>query len=334
MFTPAMSTQREVQSFGNKGAKIAIVGDYTDAFDKKSLRPFSGPGGSVLEQCLHAAGLIRGECYMTNMVKLYTNPAQVVDDKKKRPGPEFAKWADRINQELDEVDANVIVACGNAPFLALTGVWGVSQYRGYVFETNRLKEKRKVIPTYPPAASVRGMYTYRYIISCDLKKAKHESLTRQLIRPDRQLIYRYDNVSDAMDWLNWLSEQPVVSFDIEVLNFSVSCISFSSRPDIACVIPIAGAWSEEDELQIWRGIQKVLGNPNSIKVAQNSIFDIQFLLAQHGVVVRGEIHDTMIAHSVTYPELQKGLGFLGSIYCGTQAYWKDKVKFSNIKDES
>lgn len=334
MFTPAMSTQREVQALGSKGAKIAIVGDFTDAFDKKSLRPFSGPGGSVLEQCLHAAGLIRGECYMTNMVKLYTTPANVLDEKRKRFTEEGHRWANRLAEELNSVESNVIVACGNAPFMALTGVYGVSQYRGYVFETNVLKDKRKVIPTHPPAASIRGMYTYRYLISCDLKKAKHEAMTRQLIRPDRQLIYRYENVGEVMDWLDWFAEQPIVAFDIEVLNFAVSCISFSSRSDIACVVPIAGSWSEEDELQIWRGIQKVLGNPNSIKVAQNSIFDIQFLLAQNGVVVRGEIHDTMIAHSVTYPELQKGLGFLGSIYCGTQMYWKDKVKFSNIKDES
>jgi len=42
----------------------------------------------------------------------------------------------------------------------------------------------------------------------------------------------------------------------------------------------------------------------------------------------------MVAHSIMYPELRKGLDFLGSLYCGTQAYWKDKVKFTNIKEES
>jgi len=35
-----------------------------------------------------------------------------------------------------------------------------------------------------------------------------------------------------------------------------------------------------------------------------------------------------------YPELPKGLGFLGSIYCGSQEYWKDMVKFDDIKDNS
>src|SRR5690606_11362986 len=166
------------------------------------------------------------------------------------------------------------------PFLALCEVFGVSQYRGYVFQSSTLAEPRKVIPTHPPAGSIRGMYTYRHLISCDLKKAKHESLTRQLIRPDRQLIYKYENVGEVLEWLDWIAEQPVVAFDIEVLNYAVSCISFSCRSDIACVVPITSQWTEEEEMQIWRGIQKVLGNPNSVKVAQNSIFDIQFLLAQ------------------------------------------------------
>ena len=78
----------------------------------------------------------------------------------------------------------------------------------------------------------------------------------------------------------------------------------------------------------------MLGNPDSKKVVQNGMFDIHFLLTRCGVVVRGEIHDTMVAHSVMYPELPKGLDFLGSIYCGSQEYWKDSVKFENIKGES
>ncbi len=42
----------------------------------------------------------------------------------------------------------------------------------------------------------------------------------------------------------------------------------------------------------------------------------------------------MIGHSVMFPEFPKGLDFLGSLYCGSQAYWKDAVKFDNIKGES
>ncbi len=125
----------------------------------------------------------------------------------------------------------------------------------------------------------------------------------------------------------------MVGFDIEVLNYEVSCISFSSTPELACVIPIADRWSLDEELLIWRGIQKVLGNRGSLKIVQNGMFDIPFLLTHNGIETRGEIHDTMVGHSIIYPELPKSLGFLGSIYCGSQPYWKDTVKFKSIKGE-
>ena len=78
----------------------------------------------------------------------------------------------------------------------------------------------------------------------------------------------------------------------------------------------------------------MLGNRNSIKIVQNGIFDIQFLLTKCGIEVRGPIRDTMISHHIMYPELLKGLAFLVSIYGGSQAYYKDMVKFENIKGES
>ncbi len=201
-------------------------------------------------------------------------------------------------------------------------------------ESRGLAAKRKVIPTASPAATIRGGYLGRHLIVADLRKAKFECDTPEIVRPERQLVYKYHTVQEALEWLEYYTTQPVVSCDIEVINFAVSCISFSSNPDTACVIPIADRWTEEEELLIWRAIQRVLGNPDSEKVFQNGIFDIQFLLVQNGIEVRGPIKDTMIEYSVMYPEFPKGLGFLGSLYCGSQEYWKDTVKFNNIKDES
>jgi hypothetical protein len=89
----------------------------------------------------------------------------------------------------------------------------------------------------------------------------------------------------------------------------------------------------EEELVIWRKLAWLLEN-DSVKILQNAIFDIQFMLSRYGIFMKGEIRDTMIGHSCMYPELPKGLGFLGSIYCGAQQYWKDMVKFDDIKDNS
>ena len=328
---------RQVPGYGPRTAKIVIVGDAPGSYEMAQLKPFVGPAGSVLEQCLHSAGLIRSEVYMTNVIKTqpkankleaYFNPA---NGQFTALGYESVE---ALRDELNELSPNVVVACGQAACAAICGTHKTLKYRGYFFESQGFAKTFKVMPTIHPSAALRGNYTYRYLIAADMKKAKNESLNPELTRPERQLVYNFQTVSEVLEWLDYFEQSPVVCFDIEVLNYELACIGFSSEPNIAVSIPLAGKWSLEDEALIWLGIQRVLGNPASTKVGQNLIFDNQFLLTRCAIEVRGPLEDTMIAHSIMFPELPKGLGFLGSIYCGTQAYWKDAVKFTNIKGEA
>ena len=329
--------RRIVPGSGSPTAKIAIVGEAPGSYEDMQLKPFVGPAGTVLENCLHAAGIIRSDCYLTNVVKIRPK-GNVIDPyfsgTKGTFTAEGMYWVEQLREELDGHGANVIVACGATAQAALTGTHKVMKYRGYLMESIGLKEVRKVIPTIHPAAALRGMYIYRHMIAADLKKAKLESLTRELKRPERQLVFNFTTCTEVLEWLKYYEEAPIVAFDTEVLNYELSCISFASDPNIAVSIPLADHWTEEEELLIYRGIQRVLGNRDSIKIAQNAIFDVHFLLTRCGIEVRGMIHDTMIAHSIMYSELPKGLAFLVSVYGGSQAYYKDMVKFTNIKEES
>lgn len=333
-FMPAQAL-RIVPGIGPTNAKICIVGEAPGAYENQQLKPFVGPAGSVLEQCLHGAGLIKSEVYLTNVVKVQPKGNIITPffDGKSFTA-EGQDWVDQLRAEINERRPNVVVACGATAFAALTGQARILKYRGYFFESKGLTPERKVLPTLHPAAALRGMYLYRYLIAADLKKAKEESLHPELNRPERQLVYDFGSVQEVLEWLDYFAEQPRIGLDIEVLNYELACISFSSDPGIACSIPLAAHWSEQDELIIWRSIQKILGNPKTTKIIQNAIFDTHFLLTRCGLRVCGPIEDTMIAHSCMYSELRKGLDFLGSLYCGTQAYWKDKVHFTNIKEES
>ena len=336
-FMQPVSGPRRVPGAGPRDAKIVIVGEAPGSFEVAQLKPFVGPAGSVLETCLHAAGLIRSEVYLTNVVKVMpkgNDIAPYFNGLRGTFSEEGMKWVTELYDEINELEPNIVVACGAVASAALTGQHKILKYRGYLFDAIGLAKVQKVLPTIHPSASLRGQYTYRHLIAADLKKAKHESTFPELNRPERQLVYRFDSVGEVLEWLKYFEDAPVVSFDIEVLNYELACIAFSCSPDLSCSIPLAGTWSIEDEALIWLGIQRVLGNERSVKVGQNLIFDIQFLLTRCGIEVRGPIHDTMVAHSIMYPELLKGLGFLGSLYCGAQAYWKDGVKFTNIKEES
>ncbi len=346
-FFPTAPT-RMVPGHGDKQAKIVLVGDYTTIQDDRALRPFVGPNGSVLEQCLHGAGLITGEVYLTNIFKSRTTfpdyrrqNTDFFDENKKTFTPKGKEHRAMLLSELDALAPNIIVTLGIAPTLALTGISKLATYRGYVYNSTGLAVQRKVIPTFSPGSTIRGNYVNRFVIQSDLRKAKQESSIPELIRPDRKLLYSFHTVEEVLQWMEVFYNAKEVSFDIEVINYEISCISFSLDPSMAVVIPIGESelqrtgWTELEELQIWRAIQRVLGNPASDKIVQNgAAFDIPFMLMNIGMTVRGKIKDTMIGHHVAFPDLPKGLGFLGSIYCGSQEYWKDAVKWENIKEES
>ena len=325
--------RKGINSQGSKNAKIAIVGDTTDAYDMNAMKPFSGFGGNALESCLHAAGIIRGECYLTNLVKVKGLEKEYFEERKGLFTAKGITTVNALKEELAETKANIIVTCGAMPFAALCNHKYLGKYRGYIFPSTLLPG-RKVIPTFHPRYSLRGMYIQKYIISSDFRKAKEESEFPNIHRPERELFYSPESVREVLDWCHYYTKQTKVGFDLEVVNYEVSCLSFASTPEIAHVLPIAGRWNEEEEMQVWHGIQEVLGNPDSIKVVQNGMFDIPFLLRHCNIEVRGPVHDTMVAHSILYPDLPKSLGFLGSIYCGSQEYWKDLVSFTNIKEEA
>ncbi|KKK69376.1 hypothetical protein LCGC14_2934630, partial [marine sediment metagenome] len=92
-------------------------------------------------------------------------------------------------------------------------------------------------------------------------------------------------------------------------------------------------WTLEEEVRIWNGIANIMGDESITKIGQNFIFDIHFLAYKMNIITRGPIIDTMMAHSILYPDFLKSLNFLGSVYT-KQPYWKDMVKFKDIKAES
>lgn len=332
-FTPE-TAPRVIPAEGPKNAKIAIVGEAGGSYENTQLRPFVGPAGGVLEHCMHAAGIIRSEVYITNVVKLQPKGNEIAPYFNGAKGQftfEGKQWVDALLEELQGVKPNVVGVCGATALCALTGKTKITKYRGYVLEgVNQLK----VIPLIHPAAALRGQYVWRYLIATDLKKIKAESGFPEIRRPQRQLVTEFSHVHEVLEWIEYFEKATRVCFDIEVLNYELACISFSDTASTACSIPLDHRWSESDEALIWRGLQRVLGNPASTKVGQNLIFDIHFLLTKCGIEVKGPLEDTMVAHSVMFPELNKGLGFLVSLYGGSQAYYKDMVKFSNIKEES
>lgn len=332
------NVNNQVRAVGPRDAKIILVGEAPGAEEARQGKPFVGPSGTVLEQCLHAAGLTRSECYITNVVKERPRNNDIAPYfKASTQGKHIwteAGWAcvEALREELAELKPNVVVTLGAVATAALTGTSKIMKYRGYVLEGHN---GLKVIPTIHPAASLRGQYIYRYIISYDLRKARAESEYPDIRRPERHLVYSFSNASEVIEWINECGRSSHLSLDIECLNYELAIIGLAPSPTLGIAIPLASPqWTLDEEVAIWRALDRVIGDPNITKIMQNGIFDIHFLASKCGIIVRGAIEDTMMAHSLTYPDLRKGLDFLGSIYCGSQEYWKDMIDWDNIKEDS
>jgi len=335
-FADATPSQRpEVLGAGNPNAKIMIVGDCPDAQSLKERRPFAGPRETVLEGSLHQAGLTKSEVYMTNLIKDdmpvekywkgQTNSRKIVKD--------IDGYKDVLQQEITSVKPEVIVTLDELPTYVLTGHQSIVKVRGYPFLAAPEFPKCIIVPALHPAKMIWSNYIWRNYLSHDLSKARELSKNPADIWQPEIEVKIPSTFEEAKQYLDHVAQFDPLSIDIEVANYEVSCIGFATTPITAFSIPFDMRWTPEEEVYLWTAAANILGNPNITKIGQNFIFDIHFLAYRMDIITRGPIIDTMMSHSILYPDFLKSLNFLGSIYT-KQRYWKDMVKFKDPKKES
>lgn len=233
---------------------------------------------------------------------------------------------DRLRQELAAAKPNLVIAAGNTASWALIGSGAIGSIRGTVsvISSGQLAGL-KVLPTYHPAAILR-QWSWRPIVVADLMKARREGTSSSLVRPRRQVLVN-PSISDLHQWIEQaaLSSPRVMGVDIETAGGGITCIGFAISKNWAVVIPFAGGkdgnyWTTVgEELEAWQCVQRLL-LLDCDKVFQNGMYDLQYI-CKMGLRVSRVMEDTMLLHHSLYPELQKGLGFLGSIYTN-EASWK------------
>lgn len=335
-------------------AKIMLVGEAYGQDEERAGEPFVGLSGQELNRMLHSAGIMRSECYVTNVVN------------SRPPGNDFALWLparksdvtyhhvqlrdrkvdpivrqgyERLMREIELVKPNVIVAFGNVPTWALTGAWGVTKWRGSMLGGG---SQPKVIPTYHPAAVLR-QWAWRAIAIQDLKRAKGECESREYgDRPHWKFHVRpsFSKVMDVLQTLYlWLESPPsesdwwdrYIDFDLETRAGHIACAGISWSLSDALVIPLMcvesrdGYWLPEEEAYIVWWLWRVLTHKN-VKVRwQNGLYDAQYTWKHWHFVPRG-YQDTMISQHSLFGSQEKSLAFQASMYCKHYVYWKDDGK--------
>ena len=130
-------------------------------------------------------------------------------------------------------------------------------------------------------------------------------------------------LDDIYHWAR--KEATKYAVDIETLRGQITMIGFARSRSDAIVIPFVNRnmtsyWeTHEDEVRAWVMVKEMLETPIP-KIFQNGLYDLSYIVPL-GFKPQNVTEDTMLLHHSLYPELRKGLDFLGSIYTD-EVSWK------------
>jgi len=232
----------------------------------------------------------------------------------------------RLRRELLQFEPNIVVPLGNTAMWALTGHYGIDARRGAMHESV-LVPGVKVLPTYHPAFILRA-YDKRPAAIADLMRARREGEFPE-VRHTRRELWLEPTLADLAEFkARFLDPAPLISFDIETARGQIECISFAPSPHLGIIVPFVdwrkpsrSYWATfEEELAAWEFCVDILEGPQA-KLAQNGVYDVQWLAERAGIAVRNYSEDTRLEHHALYPEMPKDLGFMGSIY-ENEGAWK------------
>jgi DNA polymerase len=149
---------------GSPNADLMLVGEGPGAQEDIQGVPFVGRSGKLLDRLLiEEVGIERSACYIANVVKC--RPPGNRDPKP----DEIAACRPYLEEQVELVDPAVIVTLGNfASKLLLDTETGITKLRGRSYEYGG----RSLVPTFHPAAALRGGADVLAKMRADLVRAK------------------------------------------------------------------------------------------------------------------------------------------------------------------
>ena len=117
---------------GPRRARVMLVGEQPGHEEDLAGKPFVGPAGRVLDRALEAAGIARGDVYVTNVVKHFKWEPKGKRRIHAKPNQmEIAACLPWLEAELDLVKPTVLVCLGATAAQALLGgKFRVTKQRG------------------------------------------------------------------------------------------------------------------------------------------------------------------------------------------------------------
>jgi DNA polymerase len=150
---PALVESRSqiVNGDGPDDADLLFVGEGPGGDEDRQGKPFVGRSGSVLNDALRTAGLVREDIRITNCVRC--RPPENRDPTKK----ELENCRSYLEREIELVDPKLIVTLGKVPSEHLLGrSVAVTKEAGDVVDARLGDASRRVLISVHPAATLYG----------------------------------------------------------------------------------------------------------------------------------------------------------------------------------
>jgi len=239
---------------------------------------------------------------------------------------EYSHHIKTLHAALTALKPNLIVALGNTALWALGLTPSIGKLRGNIVQSHF----GKVLPTYHPASIMRK-WSNRTIMLFDLLKAKREREFAAVATMERE-IWTEPTIDDLYQWWEQHgSKSDLIAVDIETLrNQQIAEVGFAADAQHALHIPFVykdhgqfRSWwpNTVTEAKAWEFV-KMVCESDTPKIGQNVVqYDAYWLLHDLGIQLRNVTHDTMTLAHAWQPELEKGLGFLGSLFLD-ELSWK------------
>jgi uracil-DNA glycosylase len=265
--------------------------------------------------------------------------------------PEMRQHLETLWDRVRTTKPNLCILLGNVASWAMLKKTEISKIRGYV--TSSPITLSKCLPTFHPR-NIMANWPNRPIVLADFSKAKRECEYSEIKTLRRRIVY-HATLKEIEDWINLPADRYTV--DIEsgyalytsqelkdmspnmryAISSQISMVGLARNKTDALVIefmtrnsPNLSYWqNRDDEIAAWKLLQHALYKPIP-KTYQNGIYDLCRML-YFTIKSCNAADDTMLLHHALFPEMLKGLGFLGSIYADTPEWKSIYAKGENLK---
>lgn len=308
--------------------------------------PMSGSEGQLLHNLLNQVGLRMNQ----HVTPLCLHSVQMKEEAWRRVSDEVKheRWT-LLKAKLLSLPNKMIVTDSRfiveRIFNADINTTGLSHYHSTVIEW----EGKWVIPIPHVQTTYQSDYLSMYTMHRDLLKInmiyKDPNWSMDLTKRSYNI---NPTISEFRNFCDMIREKGRFSFDIETtiipdrpkwkqggrdvyLDWDtytkqaaqwrgykhITCCSFSIDGKFGMCIPLETFIQEareEDYINFWLEILRLLDDPKLVNVMQNASHEIVQVFQLMRISIKNKIEDTMIGHSILFPELPKGLDYLAASF--------------------